>query len=901
MVKFSFKPLLFLLVFLGSAVATFAQPALKATLVTPANNGVITENCTGANFLVFERDSSNHDTIFITIQDLGVALMGVDYNFAPGTFPLTFLPTLSAVIVPVVVVNDGLPEGPESLIWEIHYEAGPLKKTITITSLIIDNNEVQIVSTADTIQWCRFAPLTLQATSASPIQWSPAPAFDPATGAEVTVRPFTSGWYYAMVGTDTCGAKDSIYLDLAIVNINNADTVFICKEGTGITLNGELLGLAEGFQWIPSDTTLSDTASLTPVANPDVTTTYILQSDFGVCIASDTIVVRVDSLPQDLHIDVAPAKPYYCEGEIAALFSSAYDSLLFPDLTFNWTPFDNSFLSEQDLLNAALQLLDTTTYIRESKNNACSTMDSITLNVVTSGIPISLTDTTLCPGEMFQVIILSNQVTEPEWMPAEGLSCTECLDPNVTVLGEPGSSVIYMFSGMILECPVNASLLINIPPPVTIGITADPLTVCDGDVVSLNITNPENLTNLHWTITEGNATLSCNDCTNPTLTVQGDLGVTLMITGETTDSNFCTAIGGIVLPHGSQAPVLITASDNIICEGDVVSLNVVDPNNYSGLHWNILDGDVSLSCTDCINPDITINSNGTVKLSVSGESNVQGFCGAYGEIILMPGAVVQQNNLNTINACKDSTVIASTGDPNLIAYHWEISGVGGLSISCSDCPNPTVTVTSSGDLQFFAISNFPDTCYFTGLVQFEIYTSGTGTIEIKVPEPPDSVSQGEEVMVMLNVSGATPTNIQWSVNGVAVGGNSTTLTFNANSENNLVEVTFLDGNGCPQSASINIHANPPTYQIPNAFTPGGSPGMNDKFRILPKGNIVITEFRIFNRWGQMVYEGPENDLEGWDGNFKGKEAASDTYVYVAEIRFPDGRVEVAKGDVILLR
>ena len=338
MVKFSFNPLLFLLVFLGSAVATFAQPALKATLVTPANNGVITENCTGANFLVFERDSSNHDTIFITIQDLGVALMGVDYNFAPGTFPLTFLPTLSAVIVPVVVVNDGLPEGPESLIWEIHYEAGPLKKTITITSLIIDNNEVQIVSTSDTIQWCRFAPLTLQATSASPIQWSPAPAFDPATGAEVTVRPFTSGWYYAMVGTDTCGAKDSIYLDLAIVNINNADTVFICKEGTGITLNGELLGLAEGFQWIPSDTTLSDTASLTPVANPDVTTTYILQSDFGVCIASDTIVVRVDSLPQDLHIDVAPAKPYYCEGEIVALYSPLYDTLKFPDLVHEWRP-----------------------------------------------------------------------------------------------------------------------------------------------------------------------------------------------------------------------------------------------------------------------------------------------------------------------------------------------------------------------------------------------------------------------------------------------------------------------------------------------------------------------------------------------------------------------------------
>jgi hypothetical protein len=84
---------------------------------------------------------------------------------------------------------------------------------------------------------------------------------------------------------------------------------------------------------------------------------------------------------------------------------------------------------------------------------------------------------------------------------------------------------------------------------------------------------------------------------------------------------------------------MITASDNIVCEGDVVSLNVVDPNNYSGLHWSILNGDASLSCTDCINPVITINSNSGVQLSVSGESNVQGFCGAYGEITLMAGEV----------------------------------------------------------------------------------------------------------------------------------------------------------------------------------------------------------------------------------------------------------------------
>ena len=58
---------------------------------------------------------------------------------------------------------------------------------------------------------------------------------------------------------------------------------------------------------------------------------------------------------------------------------------------------------------------------------------------------------------------------------------------------------------------------------------------------------------------------------------------------------------------------------------------------------------------------------------------------------------------------------------------------------------------------------------------------------------------------------------------------------------------------------------------------------------------------VFNRWGQLVYKGPDNDNVGWDGMFKNQPAASDTYVYKATLSFPDGRAEIVKGDVILLR
>ncbi len=897
MTKHSLKNLFNLLVLIASAVTGFSQPPIKATLNTPANAGNLSESCGGPYELVIERDPSNVDTIFISLQDMGVALEGLDYNFPAGTFPMTLLPEQDLQVIPVAVVNDGLPEGQESLIWNISYQAGPIKKVITINSSIVDDYEVQIVSATDTIKWCRFAPLTLQATSTSTIQWSPSPAFEPATGAEVTVRPFASGWYYAMVGTDSCGAIDSIYLDLAIANIDNNDTVFICKDGGGITLNGQLLGLAEGFKWIPADS-LSDTTSLTPVANPVITTTYILQSDFGVCIASDTVVVRVDSLPQDLHIDVAPVKPYYCEGEIAALFSPAYDSLHFPDLTFNWTPYNNTFLSDKDLLNAALQLIDTTTYIRENINHACSSFDSITLDVVTSGIPLSLTDTMLCPGQMFQVFVLSNQVTEPMWMPEDGLSCTECLDPNVTVIGSPGSSMVYMFSGMIKECPVGASFTIQIPPPATINISTSQNTVCNGDIVQLNITNPGSISGLQWSVTEGNASLSCTTCVNPQVTIEGDQSVTLNVVAQSTDPRFCGAFGIIHLEHGPPAPVTLTSNDTIVCIGDVVSLNVLNPANYSGLHWSTVTGNVSFSCTNCLNPDVTINSEDTIKLSISGESNIQGLCGAYGEIILYPGAQIQANQI-TLSACMDNSVEATTGDPNVIAYHWDVL-TGVMDLSCTECPAPTVTVHQPGSLRYFATSSDPDICKVTGFVNV-IFAQDDIVFFSTTPDTSTSIAQGTEVTVMLMVSGATPTNLSWTVNGVSVGGTGTMITINANDENNLVEVSFLNSHGCPQTASINIHTVPPSYQIPNAFTPGNNDGINDKFKIITKGNIVIEKFQIFNRWGQLVYKAPENDIEGWDGNFKGEQAASDTYVYTAQLRFPNGRVEVAKGDVILLR
>ena len=89
------------------------------------------------------------------------------------------------------------------------------------------------------------------------------------------------------------------------------------------------------------------------------------------------------------------------------------------------------------------------------------------------------------------------------------------------------------------------------------------------------------------------------------------------------------------------------------------------------------------------------------------------------------------------------------------------------------------------------------------------------------------------------------------------------------------------------------------YVIPNAFSPNND-NSNDRFRVLISGDIEIVEFKVFNRWGQLVYDN-ENGLEGWDGTFNGNPQPSDVYAYLIVLRFPDGQEVVEKGDVTLIR
>jgi CHU_C Type IX secretion signal domain/PKD domain len=96
---------------------------------------------------------------------------------------------------------------------------------------------------------------------------------------------------------------------------------------------------------------------------------------------------------------------------------------------------------------------------------------------------------------------------------------------------------------------------------------------------------------------------------------------------------------------------------------------------------------------------------------------------------------------------------------------------------------------------------------------------------------------------------------------------------------------------------IKVFKTTPDIFVPNAFTPGST--INYLFRPIPVGISRIDYFRVYNRWGNLVFS--SNDGTGWDGRIGGKEQSSGTYVWVVQGHDFTGKVIAKKGTMVLIR
>lgn len=87
--------------------------------------------------------------------------------------------------------------------------------------------------------------------------------------------------------------------------------------------------------------------------------------------------------------------------------------------------------------------------------------------------------------------------------------------------------------------------------------------------------------------------------------------------------------------------------------------------------------------------------------------------------------------------------------------------------------------------------------------------------------------------------------------------------------------------------------------VPTAFTPNGD-GVNELLRPTLMGITQFHFFRVFNRWGQVVFQ-TSTKYAGWDGKINGVPQVTAAYVWVAEGIGVDGKLYRKKGTSILIR
>ncbi len=316
--------------------------------------------------------------------------------------------------------------------------------------------------------------------------------------------------------------------------------------------------------------------------------------------------------------------------------------------------------------------------------------------------------------------------------------------------------------------------------------------------------------------------------------------------------------------------------------------------NYTNFLWNFGDGDTSSQ----VYPSHTYADTGTY--------NVQ--------LIIFPG-------LYCADTTQSKVLIYPFVNPNFT-----------LSAMCSDVPvnflNTTSTSGTSGtilsnqwkvmiDSTTYFRSNAFDTSYvFTKApATYEVYLTvetskgcaATDSQSVTIWQSPYPLASHDTILARGAPLQLHANDGNFNFNGQILWsppeGLSSTTSYDpvlTSTQDNTLYVLMTNKNGCSLEDSIIIkYYTGPDIYVPNAFTPNGD-GKNDIFRPVMVGISTMEYFRVFNRYGQMVYQTSQPG-QGWDGNLNGKPASSDTYVWqVAGVDYL-GKPLIKKGTVVLIR
>lgn len=630
-------------------------------------------------------------------------------------------------------------------------------------------------------------------------------------------------------GNYTMGVEDATgTTGTTIPGANNQNVTFTGARAyrfSPITLGSQL----QSILWTPSTGLSSDTI-LTPVASPTTTTDYVLTANFSNgCTTHDTVQITVGNFPYTLGV----SPDTICPRDSAQLFFNG------SGVSYSWTP-SNVLTSGSAQNPVATPAVTTQFFVTAFDSIGCRVDDSITV-IVKEHAPITLGQSdTICPNDSVILSPTGGPYLSYLWSNAATTS-------SISTANQTASSQDYWVRVNDGTCFFNSDT-VNISEFVLTPIVVQPsgdTGVCIGDTIVLSA-DPGYVTYV-WTNGSNSQQIS--------VSVGGDYSYTA------TDQNGC------VLSAQDTAHVMavqhpladIIATSDSICVGQTGVTLYVNP--VSGIVYTWNPGNVvadSLLVTAPGTYSLTANDNGciTIKDIAIGSSNPP---------VLDLGA--DQN----ICGCDTAVTLASN--------------VVGTYIWSTNDSTQSIEVTTSGIYALTVTDN--NQCTASDDVSIDVRCL---TVDAIVADPPTgTVFVGNNAgLDVTSTSYVSVFDYSWRPSSFlddstkkspAVQNALTTTTY-------TVMVTDQEY-GCVAYDTVTLAVIPPgLIPMPNAFSPNGD-GVNDTYGpYIPtalQSFWTVVEMRIYNRWGQLVFNGNTD----WDGYWSGVLQPADTYIYYITLNGPD--------------
>lgn len=306
-------------------------------------------------------------------------------------------------------------------------------------------------------------------------------------------------------------------------------------------------------------------------------------------------------------------------------------------------------------------------------------------------------------------------------------------------------------------------------------------------------------------------------------------------------------------------PISSIVHDSTVCDAEEFQLSGRD--NAVSYIWS--DGS-----TDKIR---TFTGPGTYWVKSVDPDNCSLYADTFNMIIKNTGPPVNLGNDTVL--CNNASLTLNAYNEYYEKYTWN-TGASTSSINVSKSGTYTVTVTSP--------------CF-----------NGKDSITIKVPPKPKALLPQD--MILCEGTSVMLRNDQPDV----------TNTWSTGQQGCCIEVnkagnyTIHVSNICNEEASDEINI---TYSgcdncilAPTAFSPNGD-GLNDKYVVLSNCMLKSYALKIYNRWGQLVFQSYSPD-DSWDGNVNDTPAELGVYFYHLKAVPILNEVETTekKGDITLIR